>query len=638
MKTKTLEANLQTETKKTLYDCVPEKQLRMWFPKSQKEFEIFCQKVDQSSKEFEELNLNFQKENLNLNLLEGFELKVKEIIKQEEYYLDVYKKDYENLIEISKKNLQEMNMTKMLNSHSEGIKILKVYDDQIKETMKKCDENKKNTTSKVYEKLKDISEKQYQITKFSKKMMTFGSILNTLNTNFSHFEMIECLPGAYELSLAEVTRRRKFLKIYKEEIQKSTELLSKLREKELNRRKKFTRHIGKYLPNNLIDGLNEIIPSFDIDSKLLETKLPFIEYLGNFNEKDVEKLYQNSFQEKNLEIFETESIFQGYDLDQEKKLYEKKIQEMNQELNESFNLKIQSVHKQFEIEKEKEFENLKNGLNEKDKILEEYIKKVQFLEKELKEEKEKLKQKDEMLVHQKEIYKNTVNELLENMHELEILSLENSDLKKKFNLKVPENVEIDKLYQENQELNEKLAQKEKLRHDAVLNSAHTEKKLFSLSKDFQKVKQSNSIYLSTLNQIINICQFEDVIIDDSNEGLSKVVNKIKDLNEKIIQDTLKMNEMLNPYDVKISLKDFKTSSNCIFISNSKGHYEAIHYQNSLYFLSQNTIKALEKDHKLSKCVIGKIYTMEKRFITKESLNPYGLSEGSEYYIVDAAIL
>ena len=100
----------------------------------------------------------------------------------------------------------------------------------------------------------------------------------------------------------------------------------------------------------------------------------------------------------------------------------------------------------------------------------------------------------------------------------------------------------------------------------------------------------------------------------------------------------------NSFDIKLSLKNFKKDSICIFIQNSKGYFEAMNDKSfPNYFLSDGTIKAAittdieNKKNSIPKYIIGKIYKIENKISSKDR-NPYQLLENTNYFIVDVEII
>eukprot|EP01080_Neovahlkampfia_damariscottae_P005006 gene5006-8604_t len=630
---------LQRENRKYLIDFIPVNQLRLWVPKCMKELELFKTRVDRANESIEKLTNDVMKErntnpisSLKFQILEGYENKANEIKKKEESLVEEFKKDYNALSEMIKTSKSEFNENSLkmkIQNHNENLTIFRQCDEKLKELMTQIDVSKNNLKEIFYEKLKTISEKESKITKLGKKLLTFVSILNTLGNNFQHIEMIHCLDAAYSLSLLEISRRRKFHQNFMNEIKKNNSNLKRLESEELNLRKKFTRNVGKYLPSSLIPGFNDPIQKFEIE--VLESTLPRIESSKKYLDvNQVEKLFKNSFEEKDLQIYD--------EIEEDENDHFNQIQE---DLN--FNLYTSSF-----IKNSKEEEEFKQSRIELEKFKEENEK----LKIEIENTKKKAQELENEFANQKSLVDSTLNEIVDRHNESDELLKENQRLRDKieqlekeklstFN----ENETISQLLKEKEDLKSTVKVKEKLRHETALNCAHSEKKLFSMTKDFQKSTKQLKSYQEKFTRISKICNINlpsTSKIDDLSNSieLENIIEKIREMNQKRIEDGEILNELKSqPFDVKLSLKNFQKDCYCIFIQNSKGYFEAINDSTPFYFLSDGTIRAMEnvkKTNSISKYIIGKIYKIENKVASKDR-NPYQLTEGTKYFVVDVEI-
>ena len=390
--------------------------------------------------------------------------------------------------------------------------------------MKQTDESKNSLKEIFFEKLKIISEKESKITKLGKKLLTFVSILNTLGTNFQHIEMIHCLDAAYSLSLLEISRRRKFHQMFIKEIKISNLNLKLLEEKEIETRKKFTRNVGKYLPNTLIPGFNDQIQKFEIE--IFESNLPRIESSKKFlNLNQIEKLFKNSFEEEDLKIYDEIEEDENDHFKQFEEEEEEYVIDTIKHQNDSFNLNSSFIKKSKEKEKEKrklkiEFENLKKE-NEKFKI-------------EIKKEKEKKFEIEIEFENKKNLYKTTEIEIIDRNNEFGLFLKENKKLKEKIELLengIFEKEIILNLKKEKNELEKSGKLKEKLRHETALNCAHAEKKLNTMTKNFEKSKIELNSFQEKFKKISKILNF-DFDFKNSNE-LEKLIKIISEMVRKI---------------------------------------------------------------------------------------------------------
>lgn len=240
---------------------------------------------------------NLQKiKSLVLNRYKDFKLKHKISWKKNRPFLHHLKKvsfafllynyncaDYASLREAIQTPQQQQHMSvkvldTIMKSHEESISVLKACDENLKKAMVSYGESKIKLTQKLYEKLKSISEIQYNIKKLGKKLMTYISILNTLGNKFAHIELIHCLPGAYQLTLLEITRRGLFRRKLHAEVTQLEKNVQIIRDEEIALRKWFTKNIGRYLPPGLIRGLDENPPSYTlVCNTISESALPQID-------------------------------------------------------------------------------------------------------------------------------------------------------------------------------------------------------------------------------------------------------------------------------------------------------------------------------------------------------------------------
>jgi hypothetical protein len=281
-----LHPKLSSESRKTLLDCVPEKQLRQWAPKCQRELEMFKEKLQQGIELANSIRKAVESENIpspsiNIAQLSEYVQKAAISLQKEKHIVDTISNDYNILADmIVKQKINSSALPSMVKNHETHVQQMREYDAILEQILNSCIESKIDLTNELIDKLRNISQIQYNIKRLSRKLSAYITILRNIISKFAHLEVIHFFPGAYSLSLVEILRRRKFLRTYSSEIVKCSNRLNQLREEEVLNRRQFEKHFARFLPPGLIPGLYEKLPLVNFGqsaSLFMETSLPSID-------------------------------------------------------------------------------------------------------------------------------------------------------------------------------------------------------------------------------------------------------------------------------------------------------------------------------------------------------------------------
>lgn len=116
----------------------------------------------------------------------------------------------------------------------------------------------------LFSTLRKVSQLQYTIQQVTAYLTTLKRARPTQEEAFQHLEHIISLPSAYQGFLAEIMRRRLYLRVFESKVQNATNDLAEFRNQETKLREEFMREHGRKLPPLFL----ELVPS-------LQEKPPF---------------------------------------------------------------------------------------------------------------------------------------------------------------------------------------------------------------------------------------------------------------------------------------------------------------------------------------------------------------------------
>jgi len=508
---------LRTRSTSFLIDFVPEVKLRGWFEECGKEHGQLKNKVLELEKQIFAVKSSVETENLRSIVIDSSLpekiKKIQEIFSDINARHEIFKNDSRSV-----KNLQPNSLREVANVHANSISKVTEYEELTREILSHFIKSKNISTHFVQEILRNISPLHSKMRDLSNKIFLYNEALLKQEEAFLQLVYVQSMPTCYKASLEEVVRRKKFGRIINNFIARQNTTLLKLREEEITQRQTFLRNYGKYLPKDLIPGLLDAVPRFEISPPPFDIYLPPLELPENV-EEDFAILTSN----KTLEL--------------EKPAYE--LKSLTPDLS-----KIQT------------------NLEESQKSIEEYKKRIQSLEENLKNSFSQSEKFENSLEDIKKISRKQIEDLSE--------QLERTKMEAKENLKVCED-KCSFLEKQKEDLSEQL---ERTRMEAKENLKVCENKCSFLEKQKEeletKVKENgnqNGLLSNKLKETqclleTKIEEYEKSIFELNNNSKKKIENlseELKQLREQFESKKKEAKETQSILETKI-----KEHENCIF--------------------------------------------------------------------------
>lgn len=270
----------------TLLDFVPEERMRKWYRECKQEHEQLIAKitvVDQTAMQVSEgvSKENHRKLEMDFKTLQQKLVQLDSIVAEISLRVQQFETDYRDVL--TKKETTELKwsicdrLSDSESAHQQQLVKLKEQESSTKHLMAFIWSSKVELIRLVCERLRDISQLQSGSLDVRKKTALFSEALSTLNNGFSQLIYLRAFPNAYLSSIEEVARRRKYGRKLGLAISKIKENLNRMRKEEFERRKQFLDSHGRYIPKNLIPGLNENIPPLEFTIPSFDNILPEID-------------------------------------------------------------------------------------------------------------------------------------------------------------------------------------------------------------------------------------------------------------------------------------------------------------------------------------------------------------------------
>ena len=225
--------------------------------------------------------------------------------------LESYLKEIQNAYEMLKKDYKDIENKILKEKFTESMNISN-YDDKdinhqeillpkIREAEKVMNDVAKYLSNLKEEKNKETQEYfqkvihlQTDLAKIEKYRPRYEKQFTKLNQYyFSYLFSIHNLVGSYNLTLLEISRRQTYLKEFTKFVKNIQENLQCMYDKENAQRRRFNMMYGKFLPENLIPGLLEEAPTFNVSNGSYSSQLPHVDITKiNFVSNDFEKTFQ----------------------------------------------------------------------------------------------------------------------------------------------------------------------------------------------------------------------------------------------------------------------------------------------------------------------------------------------------------
>ncbi|TDH65909.1 hypothetical protein CCR75_001330 [Bremia lactucae] len=125
--------------------------------------------------------------------------------------------------------------------------------------------------------LRQISIAQSKIRDFENSLAVFREAISAQTEHFYELEHLEKLPESYAACLKEILRRHQYGRKFSDRIQLMAEELAQLREDEVQHREAFLRNFGQHLPRDFVSGLAEKPSHCEFRMRPFDQSLPMIE-------------------------------------------------------------------------------------------------------------------------------------------------------------------------------------------------------------------------------------------------------------------------------------------------------------------------------------------------------------------------
>eukprot|EP00761_Pharyngomonas_kirbyi_P008610 gb/GECH01008622.1/.p1 GENE.gb/GECH01008622.1/~~gb/GECH01008622.1/.p1 ORF type:complete len:935 (+),score=252.70 gb/GECH01008622.1/:1-2805(+) len=367
-----LHSSLLSESKSTLYDCIPEKQLREWALKLERDNNDLKTKTQDLEKQCNGLVEEIRTSGSNrpigqfqyLDQQLGKSSNLRE--KQHELYYNINQD-----VEIVKRLLSSpptdfSKLDERLEKNEENLREMHENDDQMRKTLHEVYTSKYQLSQQLYKYLREISKFQSHIRKIGRRIAVYSEVIKRHNQRFRHLELVHRLPETYIRCLQEVVRRRGYRRRFIAATRTSANQLNKLREHEVLEREQFTRTYAALIPQNLVPGLNEKPPSYKPSTPSFDSNLPQIDSLQELEEDtlnyikgqfpSLEDLNDEPEKENENALFDTsyhETTDSYMEKSKEIEFLNQKLSNKKQELIEAHN-KIESMQEQISKQKSNE--------------------------------------------------------------------------------------------------------------------------------------------------------------------------------------------------------------------------------------------------------------------------------------------
>eukprot|EP01114_Cavostelium_apophysatum_P006313 TRINITY_DN1756_c0_g1_i1.p1 TRINITY_DN1756_c0_g1~~TRINITY_DN1756_c0_g1_i1.p1 ORF type:complete len:1369 (+),score=514.64 TRINITY_DN1756_c0_g1_i1:270-4376(+) len=285
----------------TLMDVVPEVKLRKWAEECANEHSHMKNRVNELEKQFAALKETLDMENrrqpdVDFKSLQQQLKKAEEMKADLALRLQVFSTDYN----IAAAKLQEAtsgdrrqsigNLTEgfqeLKQKHLNYISVMMEYDKALRNVAASIAASKTRLSRYVHDHLRMIAALQSKTRDLANKIVVYHEAVVRQNNAFQQLVWVQQMPKAYQSSLEEVIRRRRFGKKVTTLAAKISETLTKMRDEEVARRKVFLDNHGRYIPKYLIPGLNENVPPFEVLVPAFDGALPPVDLGASMMEDD----------------------------------------------------------------------------------------------------------------------------------------------------------------------------------------------------------------------------------------------------------------------------------------------------------------------------------------------------------------
>eukprot|EP01117_Protostelium_nocturnum_P004481 TRINITY_DN1617_c0_g1_i1.p1 TRINITY_DN1617_c0_g1~~TRINITY_DN1617_c0_g1_i1.p1 ORF type:complete len:1146 (-),score=470.77 TRINITY_DN1617_c0_g1_i1:49-3486(-) len=306
-----------------LMDCVPEAKLWKWAEECKNEHSGLQNLVSELDRQISYLRDNVEDEqrrslDVDFNKLRSQFKRANDIAAEVSLRFQIFSNDYNNI----RSTVEKAKMAKHLqggicdgfediqHEHSRHLSGMNENDKTVQSITSECASSKTRLSRSVHERLRSISLIQSKIREQANKILLYNEALSRQKAAFQQLAYVHSMPSAYRSSLDEVSRRKKWKKSMGNFVTKTNERISKLRDEENGRRQTFLSNFGRFIPRDLIPGLTQDLPQFEVELKPFDSALPNIVIEGDKSasqeEEELSILFSNMGEEKHQRLQELE--------------------------------------------------------------------------------------------------------------------------------------------------------------------------------------------------------------------------------------------------------------------------------------------------------------------------------------------
>lgn len=147
-------------------------------------------------------------------------------------------------------------------------------DRYIRETVLYFSDSKQHLTQVLKTKLQEISHYQSMIASLSPTISNLPNALNGQSEALLQLLHVHRMAPAWGATLVEIVRRKEYVRIFLQKAKEMADILSQFRAQEQRRRDTFKTEIARYLPQGLINGLEDSPPYCEISVSNTKDALP----------------------------------------------------------------------------------------------------------------------------------------------------------------------------------------------------------------------------------------------------------------------------------------------------------------------------------------------------------------------------
>ncbi|KAI8924046.1 hypothetical protein BC831DRAFT_467737 [Entophlyctis helioformis] len=148
------------------------------------------------------------------------------------------------------------------------------HDRQVRETVVFFSDYKANLTYAIRTRLLAVAQHQSSIAMVPQELAAVTSALNSQSQAFMQLLHVHRIAPAWGAALVEIVRRKEYVKVFVSKAREMADVLSRFKAQEERRRENFRAEIARYLPNGVVQGLDDLLPACEISVSNTKDSLP----------------------------------------------------------------------------------------------------------------------------------------------------------------------------------------------------------------------------------------------------------------------------------------------------------------------------------------------------------------------------